>query len=92
MAQRHHCSAGWKIGAHLPDDCAGAGTEGDSCTTALLAGREGCGYTMTALLAGTEGDSCTTALLAGREGCGYTMTALLAGTEKIAVRLRSLEG
>ena len=55
MAQRHHCSAGWKIGAHLPDDCAGAGTEGDSGTTALLAGREGCDYTiMTALLAGTE--------------------------------------
>ena len=32
-----------------------AGTEEGSCTTALLAGREGCGYTiMTALLAGTE--------------------------------------
>ena len=50
MPQPHHyCSAGWKIGAHLPDDCAG------SRDRALLAGREGCGYTMmTALLAGTE--------------------------------------
>ena len=51
---------------------------GDSCTTALLAGREGRRYTITVLLTEIERDSCT--------------TALLAETEKIAERLHSLEG
>ena len=50
---------------------------GDSCNTALLAGREGRNYTMTASLAEIQGDSCTTELLARKEGRGYTMTALV---------------
>ena len=54
---------------------------GDSCNTALLAGRKGRNYTMTALLAEIQGDSCTTELLARKEGRGYTMTALLVGIE-----------
>jgi len=52
---------------------------GDSCKTALLAGREGRRYTMTVLLTEIDRGSCTTALLAEREGRGYTMAALLAG-------------
>jgi hypothetical protein len=50
MAKLHDCSAGLKRGAHLPDDCTGGRTEGDICT----AGRKGCGYMITVLLAGTE--------------------------------------
>ena len=78
MPQPHHyCSAGWKIGAHLPDDCAGGRDREDSCKTAQQAGRKVRGYKMTTLLAGIHRDSCTTALLAGREGRGYKMTILL---------------
>ena len=73
--------------------------QGDSCTTAQHAGREGRSYTMIELLTGIEGDSCKPVLLAGSEGRSYTINGvdvitgavLLADREMISYLVRGIK-